>query len=94
MLSRRKFLGQISVASAYAWTNNVHGQMPVSLSSVLRSPASPDAQTALWKSYGRIVLQHLQDSTIIQDGFTIGQRMYVDCDFSSSSAERLIAWPR
>jgi Glycosyl hydrolases family 2/Glycosyl hydrolase 2 galactose-binding domain-like/Glycosyl hydrolases family 2, TIM barrel domain len=82
MLSRRTFLGQISAASAYAWTNNVHRQMPGSLSSVLRNPASPDAQTTLWKSYGRIVLQHLQDSTIVQDGFTIEQRMYGDCDFS------------
>jgi hypothetical protein len=35
-----------------------------------------------WKSHGRIVLQHLQDSLIIQDGFTIEQRQYGDCEFS------------
>ena len=35
-----------------------------------------------WKSYGRIVLQHLQESVIIQDGFTIEQTMRGDCEFS------------
>jgi hypothetical protein len=35
-----------------------------------------------WKSYGRIVLQHLQESVIIQDGFAIEQTMRGDCEFS------------
>jgi Glycosyl hydrolases family 2, sugar binding domain len=82
MLSRRRFLGQMSAATAFAWTNKNHAEIPAPLSSVLQNPASPDAEIPLWKSYGRIVLQHLQDSTIVQDGFTIEQRQYGDCEFS------------
>ena len=82
MLSRRRFLGQISAATAYAWTNTARAETPAPLSSVLQNPTSPDAETSLWKSYGRIVLRHLQDSIIVQDGFTIEQRQYGDCEFS------------
>jgi len=82
MLSRRRFLGQISAATAFAWTNTAHAETPTPLSSVLQNPTSPDAETSLWKSYGRIVLHHLQDSIIVQDGFTIEQRQYGDCEFS------------
>src|SRR5882757_10820408 len=81
MLSRRRFLGQISAATAYAWTNKAHAEIPGSFSSV-PNRTSPSAETSLWKSYGRIVLQHLQNSVIVQDGFTIEQRNYGDGDFS------------
>ncbi len=83
MLSRRRFLGQVSAAAtAYALTNTANAEMLGSLSATLPNPASPETGNALWKSFGRIVLQHLQDSTIIQDGFTIEQQQYGDCDFS------------
>jgi beta-galactosidase len=83
MLSRRRFLGQASAAAtAYALTNTAHAEMLGSLSAALQNPASPEAGNARWKSYGRIVLQHFQDSTIIQDGFTIEQQQYGDCEFS------------
>jgi len=82
MLSRRKFLGRISAATAYAWTNTAHAEMPSPLFAGLLNQASPAAEASGWKSYGRIVLQHLRDSTIVQDGFTIEQQQYGDCDFS------------
>ena len=82
MLSRRKFLGQVSATTAYAWTRKAHAEIPGSLSSILPDPTSPGTETAPWNSYGRIALQHLQDSTIIQDGFTIQQQSYSDCEFS------------
>jgi len=83
MLSRRRFLGQVSAAAtAYALPNTAHAEMLGSLSSAFQNPALPEAGNALWKSYGRIVLQHLQNSTIIQDGFTIEQQQYGDCNFS------------
>jgi Glycosyl hydrolases family 2/Glycosyl hydrolases family 2, TIM barrel domain/Glycosyl hydrolases family 2, sugar binding domain len=82
MLSRRRFLGQVSATTAYAWANTAHAEKLLSLASALQSPPSPGAETALWKSYGRIVLQHLQDSIVIQDGFTMEQRQYGDCEFS------------
>ena len=82
MLSRRRFLGQVSAATTYAWTNKFHAEVPFTLSPFLQSPVPQDAGTTLWKPYGRIVMQHLQGSTIIQDGFTIEQRQYVDCEFS------------
>ena len=82
MFSRRRFLGQISAATAYAWTNKAHAEIPGALSSVLQAQISPGTNTLQWKSYGRIVLQHLQDSIIVQDGFTIEQRQYRDCEFS------------
>ena len=80
MLSRRRFIGQVSAATAYAWTNKVHAEVPGSLSST--HPTSPGTEAAPWNSYGRIVLQHLRNSVIVQDGFTIEQRTYGDCDFS------------
>jgi hypothetical protein len=82
MFSRRRFLGQVSAATAYAWTNKVHAEIPGALSSILQAQISPGTNTPQWKSYGRIVLQHLQDSIIVQDGFTIEQRQYGDCEFS------------
>src|SRR6266404_520036 len=82
MLSRRRFLGQASAATAYAWTNKAHSEIAMPLSAILQNPTSPDDETSRWKSYGRAVLQHLRDSTIVQDGFTIEQRTYGDCDFS------------
>jgi hypothetical protein len=82
MLSRRRFLGQASVAAAYAWTNKAHFETGIPVSPALRSPSSPSAGTSLWQSYGRIVLQHLEDSIIVRDGFTIEQRPYGDCEFS------------
>lgn len=82
MLSRRRFLGQISAATAYTWANKTPAERPVSFLSGLAnlSPATSNAEQ--WKSYGRIVLQHLQDSVLIQDGFTIGQETFGDCEFS------------
>jgi hypothetical protein len=80
MLSRRRFLGQISATTAYGWTN-AYAKLPA-LSSVLQSSSSPSAETPQWNSYGRIVLRHLQNSVVIQDGFTIDQRQYGDCEFS------------
>jgi len=80
MLSRRRFIGQVSAATAYAWTNKVHAEG--SLSSTHPNPMSPGNGTAPWNSYGRIVLQHLQDSVIVQDGFMIERRSFGDCDFS------------
>jgi hypothetical protein len=82
MLSRRRFLGQVSAATAYAWTNKVQAEAPASLSPFLQSSTSAEPRAGTWKSYGRIVLQHLQDSTIVQDGFIIEQRMYGDCELS------------
>ena len=82
MLSRRRFIGQVSAATAYAWTNKVHAEGPGSLSSTHPNPMSPGNGTAPWNSYGRIVLQHLQDSVIVQDGFMIERRSFGDCDFS------------
>jgi len=82
MLSRRKFLGQISAATAYGLTSKAHAAIPLPLTSTFQNSTSPDVETTLWQSYGRIVLQHLQDSIIVQDGFTIEQRQYGDCEFS------------
>jgi hypothetical protein len=82
MLSRRRFLGQVSAATAYAWTNKTHAEISSTLSGPLHNPASPDAESKQWKSYGRIVLQHLRDSIIIQDGFTVEQQNYGDCELS------------
>lgn len=82
MLSRRRFIGQVSAATAYAWTNKADAEVPGSLSSTHPNPTSPGTEAAPWNSYGRIVLQHLQNSVIVQDGFTIEQRTYGDCDFS------------
>ena len=83
MLSRRNFLGQLSAAATtYAWTNKVHSEVPTPLSTDPQNPAPEGVGNSLWKSYGRIVLQHLQDSTIVQDGFIIGQQQYADCAFS------------
>src|SRR5882724_2197086 len=82
MFSRRRFLGQISAATAYAWTNKAHAEIPFRLLAVGQNTTSPDAEITLWKPYGRIVLQHLQDSIIVQDGFTIEQRQYGDCELS------------
>jgi hypothetical protein len=82
MLSRRRFIGQVSAATAYAWTNKAHAEVPGSLPGTDPNPTSPGAGAAPWKSYGRIALQDLQSSVIVQDGFTIEQRTYGDCDFS------------
>jgi hypothetical protein len=82
MISRRRFLGQVSAATAYAYTNKAHTEVLGPLSNILQNQTLPGAETPLWKSYGRIVLQHLQDSIIVQDGFTIEQRRYGDCEFS------------
>lgn len=82
MLSRRRFIGQLSAATAYAWTNKANAEVPGSLSSTHPNPTSPGTEAAPWNSYGRIVLQCLQNSVIVQDGFTIEQRTYGDCDFS------------
>jgi beta-galactosidase len=83
MLSRRTFLARISAATAAcAWTSRAGADVPALLLGALQSHASPAAESSLWKSYGRIVLQHLQDSIIVQDGFTIEHRQYGDCDFS------------
>jgi beta-galactosidase len=82
MLSRRRFIGQVSAATAYAWTTKTHAEAPSSLSGILPNPTSPGTEAAPWNSYGRIMLQHLQNSVIVQDGFTIEQRTYGDCDFS------------
>jgi len=82
MLSRRRFLGQVSAATAYAWAQKTHAEMPATLSSVLQNPVLPGTEVTLWKSYGRIALQHLQNSTVVQDGFMIEQRQYGDCEFS------------
>ena len=82
MFSRRKFLGQVSAATAYVWTNKAHAGLPVPLVGGLAnlSPATVNAEQ--WKPYGRIVLQHLRDSVLIQDGFTIAQQTLCDCEFS------------
>jgi hypothetical protein len=83
MLSRRNFLGQLSAAATtYAWTTKVHAEVPSHPSADLQNAAPEGAGNSLWKSYGRIVLQHRQDSTIVQDGFIIEQKQYVDCEFS------------
>jgi hypothetical protein len=82
MLSRRKFLGQVSAAGAYAWTNKAHAEISRLLPSILPIQTSPGTEAPLWKSYGRIALQNLQNSVIVQDGFTIEQRNYGDCDFA------------
>ncbi len=82
MLSRRRFIGQVSAATAYAWTNKVHAEGPGSLSSTHPNPTSLGNEAAPWNSYGRIVLQHLQNSVIVQDGFIIEQRSFATCDFS------------
>jgi hypothetical protein len=82
MLSRRRFIGQVSAATAYVWTNKDHAEATGALSSSQPNPISAGAEGAPWISYGRIVLQHLQNSVIVQDGFTIEQRTYGDCDFS------------
>src|SRR6266851_1415981 len=82
MFSRRRFLGQISAATAHAWTNKAHAKMSGSLLSVLQDQTSPGLEAGPWKPYGRIVLQHLQNSIIVQDGFTVEQRTFGDCEFS------------
>jgi hypothetical protein len=82
MLSRRRFIGQVSASTAYAWADKAHAEKLFSFSNALQSPASTGVETTLWKSYGRIALQHLQDSIVVQDGFTMEQQQYGDCDFS------------
>lgn len=82
MLSRRRFIGQVSAATACAWTNKAHTEVTGSLSSTHPNPTSAGTEAAPWNSYGRIVLQHLQNSVIVHDGFTIEQRTYTDCDFT------------
>ncbi len=56
--------------------------MSGSLLSVLQDQTSPGLEAGPWKPYGRIVLQHLQNSIIVQDGFTVEQRTFGDCEFS------------
>jgi Glycosyl hydrolases family 2/Glycosyl hydrolases family 2, TIM barrel domain/Glycosyl hydrolases family 2, sugar binding domain len=82
MLSRRRFLGQISATTAYAWTNKMHAEVLAPPSSIVPEQVSAAVDTTLWKPYGRIVLQHLQDSVLVQDGFTIAQQTLGDCEFS------------
>jgi beta-galactosidase len=83
MLSRRRFLGQISAASAYAWSSKIHAEEFFFLpAGIFQNHTLPGPTMDQWKSYGRIVLQHLQESVIIQDGFTIEQTMRGDCEFS------------
>jgi hypothetical protein len=79
MISRRRFLGQASAATAFAWTHKTPQDLTAALSNVLETPG---AETTTWKSYGRIILKHLQDSIIVEDGFTIEQRTFGDCEFS------------
>lgn len=82
MLSRRRFLGQISAASAYALSNKVPAEGFAFLPGVFQDHTLPGPTTDRWKSYGRIVLQQLHESVIIQDGFAIEQTMHGDCEFS------------
>src|SRR5580704_1991698 len=81
MLSRRRFLGQISAASAYALSNKVPAEGFAFLPGVFQDHTLPGPTTDRWKSYGRIVLQPLHESVIIQDGFAIEQTMHGDCEF-------------
>jgi beta-galactosidase len=83
MLSRRRFLGQISAASAYAWSSKIHAEEFSFLpAGIFPYHTLPGPTMDRWKSYGRIVLQHLQESVIIQDGFTTEHTMRGDCEFS------------
>jgi hypothetical protein len=81
MFSRRRFIGQFSVTTAYALTNKAHA-VPAFLTDSTPSLPSVPVDITQWKSYGRIVLQDFQDSVLIQDGFLIGQQTLGGCDFS------------
>jgi beta-galactosidase len=82
VLTRRSFLGQISAASACAWSNGVHAAELGSFGGIFQDQTLPGSLSDQWKSFGRITLQRLQNSVVIQDGFAIEQKPRTDCEFS------------
>ena len=56
MISRRRFLGQVSAAPAHAYTNKAHAEVLGPLSSILQNQTLSGAVTPLWKSYCRKAL--------------------------------------
>lgn len=98
MLSRRSFLGHLSVASACAWGQ---AASPLSIGEALASIFEGGAGSHLspdrWKTFGRIAVHRLKYSVLIEDGFAVHDEVQASCDFSFSArapegAEEVQIW--
>lgn len=86
MISRRKFLGRLSAASALAAgeaiTKSAAGE---ALSGIFSSSVCETSDPAQWTTFGRIELRRVGDAVRIADGFALHSRQIGNCEFSFSA---------
>jgi beta-galactosidase len=86
MLSRRRFLGNLSAASVLAVGDSVArpaaGEV---LSSIFDSAVQEPIDPAQWATFGRAVLRHVKGAVQITDGFAMHGEQLASCEFSFSA---------
>jgi len=82
MVSRRKFLSQLSATSAYA----LQAHRPAGLLTALAGelPANPSAASSLegWEHFGRLEIASSFDSVILTNGYIVSPDRYTDAELS------------
>lgn len=82
MLSRRRFLGQWSVASVFTVGRRLFGRTSLGLIGSKSNLPPSEFVEHQWQPYGRIALKVLGDSVTIQDGYLAHQDRQKDCEVS------------
>lgn len=81
--SRRMFLGQASAVSLCALSETATGVSPAKRFAHEEIPRSilPSGFSGRWRALGRLIIQRLGDSVVLQDGFAVADDSWQDGEF-------------